>query len=62
LDVKNTDWVIDLGQRVGWGGKIIATGTPRDIAKSKIFLLSQYLAKIIWQGYKRIISTTWLLE
>ncbi|MBI3485719.1 excinuclease ABC subunit UvrA [Candidatus Daviesbacteria bacterium] len=49
LDViKNVDWVIDLGPEGGeGGGKIIATGTPSDIAKVKTSHTGQYLAKII---------------
>jgi len=49
LDViKNTDWVIDLGPEGGnQGGKIIAEGTPKDIAKIKSSYTGQYLAKII---------------
>ncbi|MBI2330153.1 excinuclease ABC subunit UvrA [Candidatus Daviesbacteria bacterium] len=49
LDViKNTDWVIDLGPEGGdKGGKIIAEGTPAQIAKVKTSYTGQYLAKII---------------
>ncbi len=49
LDViKNTDWVIDLGPEGGnEGGKIVAEGTPKDIAKIKSSYTGQYLAKII---------------
>ena len=49
LDViKNTDWVIDLGPEGGVsGGKIIAEGTPADIAKVKSSYTGQYLAKIL---------------
>ncbi len=49
LDViKNTDWIIDLGPEGGvGGGKIIAEGTPKDIAKAKDSHTGHYLAKII---------------
>lgn len=49
LDViKNTDWVIDLGPEGGDnGGKVIAQGTPKQIAKIKSSYTGQYLAKII---------------
>jgi excinuclease ABC subunit A len=49
LDViKNVDWVIDLGPEGGeGGGKIIAEGTPEQIAKSKDSHTGRYLAKII---------------
>jgi excinuclease ABC subunit A len=49
LDViKNVDWVIDLGPEGGeGGGKIIAEGTPEQIAKVKESHTGRYLAKII---------------
>lgn len=49
LDViKNTDWVIDLGPEGGdKGGKVIAEGTPSNIAKIKSSYTGQYLAKIL---------------
>ncbi len=49
LDViKNVDWVIDLGPEGGdKGGKIIAEGTPKEVAKIKSSYTGQYLAKII---------------
>ncbi|MDP3973726.1 MAG: excinuclease ABC subunit UvrA [Candidatus Daviesbacteria bacterium] len=49
LDViKNTDWVIDLGPEGGdGGGKIIAEGTPTNIAKIKFSYTGQYLAKLL---------------
>lgn len=45
LDViKNADWVIDLGPEGGdQGGKIIATGTPADIAAHPQSLTGEYL-------------------
>ena len=46
--VKNTDWVIDLGPEGGdKGGKVIAEGTPQNIAKIKTSYTGQYLAKIL---------------
>ena len=49
LDViKNTDWIIDLGPEGGdAGGKIVAQGTPKDLAKIKSSYTGHYLAKII---------------
>lgn len=49
LDViKNADWVIDMGPEGGvGGGKVIAIGTPKEIAKVKDSYTGQYLAKII---------------
>lgn len=49
LDViKTADWVIDLGPEGGdGGGKIIATGTPEQVATIKQSYTGQYLAKIL---------------
>lgn len=49
LDViKNADWIIDLGPEGGMGGgKLIAEGTPNQIAQIKDSYTGQYLAKII---------------
>ena len=45
LDViKNADWVIDLGPEGGaYGGEIIATGTPRDLAENPNSATGSYL-------------------
>ncbi len=46
--IKNADWIIDLGPEGGdKGGKVIAEGTPAQIAKSKSSYTGQYLAKIL---------------
>lgn len=46
--IKNSDWVIDIGPEAGHGGgKIIAEGTPVDIAKKKTYTgryLKHYLS------------------
>jgi excinuclease ABC subunit A len=49
LDViKTADWIIDLGPEGGdKGGKIIATGTPEQVAKSKVSYTGKYLAKML---------------
>jgi excinuclease ABC subunit A len=49
LDViKTADWVIDLGPEGGdGGGKIIATGTPEDVARSADSYTGRYLAKLL---------------
>jgi excinuclease ABC subunit A len=45
LDViKNADWVIDLGPEGGdKGGRIVATGTPEEIARNPESLTGQFL-------------------
>lgn len=47
LDViKNSDYIIDLGPEGGKeGGKIVAKGTPEQIAKSKKSITAQFLKK-----------------
>lgn len=49
LDViKTADWIIDLGPEGGdGGGRIIATGTPEDVAKVKGSYTGQFLAPIL---------------
>lgn len=49
LDViKMSDYVIDLGPEGGvHGGKIIATGTPEDIAKNKKSITGKYLKRYL---------------
>ena len=49
LDViKTADWIIDLGPEGGsGGGKIIATGTPEEVAKVSNSFTGQYLEKML---------------
>jgi excinuclease ABC subunit A len=49
LDViKTADWIIDLGPEGGSeGGKIIAQGTPEEIAENTASYTGQYLKKIL---------------
>ena len=49
LDViKNADWLIDLGPEGGEaGGKIVATGTPEQVAKVKESYTGQYLKPVL---------------
>ena len=49
LDViKNSDWIIDLGPEGGSdGGKVVAEGTPHDIAKIKQSHTGQFLKKLL---------------
>lgn len=49
LDViKTADWIIDLGPEGGsGGGKIIATGTPEQVAKNKASHTGKFLKKVL---------------
>ena len=49
LDViKSADWLIDLGPEGGAaGGRLIAQGTPEQVAKSKTSATGQFLAEIL---------------
>jgi excinuclease ABC subunit A len=49
LDViKSADWVIDLGPEGGSaGGKIVATGTPEQVARNPHSYTGKYLARAL---------------
>ena len=49
LDViKSSDWVIDMGPEGGFrGGKVVAEGTPEDVAKVKESYTGNYLAEVL---------------
>jgi excinuclease ABC subunit A len=49
LDViKTADWVIDLGPEGGeGGGRIIAEGTPEQVAKNKASHTGRYLKPVL---------------
>ncbi|MDA5388864.1 excinuclease ABC subunit UvrA [Loigolactobacillus backii] len=48
--IANADYVVDVGPRGGTaGGKIVATGTPREVANQKNSITGQYLAKHLKQ-------------
>ncbi len=49
LDViKSVDWIIDLGPEGGHkGGEIIASGTPKEVAKNKKSYTGKYLAPLL---------------
>ncbi|MBK9797556.1 MAG: excinuclease ABC subunit UvrA [Holophagaceae bacterium] len=51
LDViKTADWIIDLGPEGGGeGGRIIAVGTPEEVAKKKASVTGKYLAPYLKQ-------------
>ncbi len=52
LDViKSADWVIDMGPEGGeQGGKIIATGTPEQIARNAQSYTGRFLARVLGNG------------
>lgn len=46
--IKNSDWIVDLGPEGGdKGGKLIATGTPVDVANNQNSYTGQYLKKVL---------------
>ncbi|MDO9383328.1 MAG: excinuclease ABC subunit UvrA [Hyphomicrobiaceae bacterium] len=46
--IKTADWVIDLGPEGGdGGGRIVAAGTPEDVAKVKESYTGQYLRELL---------------
>src|SRR5699024_10938147 len=56
LDViKTADHIIDLGPEGGdGGGKVIATGTPEEIAQEKVSYTGQYLQRVLKRDRERM--------
>jgi excinuclease ABC subunit A len=52
LDViKSADWLIDLGPDGGEkGGRIVATGTPDEVARNRRSYTGQALARMLAKG------------
>jgi excinuclease ABC subunit A len=49
--VKQADWVIDLGPEGGdAGGRIVAQGTPEEVARVKKSFTGQALAAVLNNG------------
>jgi excinuclease ABC subunit A len=49
--IKSADWVIDLGPDGGVrGGRIVATGTPEQLARNPHSLTGKYLARVLALG------------
>ena len=46
--IRNADWIIDLGPEGGEdGGRIVAQGTPEQVARMKKSYTGQALAKLL---------------
>lgn len=46
--IRNSDWIIDLGPEGGFeGGKIVATGTPQQVANAPGSYTGKYLGKLL---------------
>ena len=46
--IKTADWIIDMGPEGGdGGGRIVAEGTPEDVAKVKDSYTGQYLKQML---------------
>jgi excinuclease ABC subunit A len=44
--VADSDWVIDVGPGAGEeGGRIVATGTPREVSRSRNSVTAPYLRR-----------------
>ena len=58
LDViKTADWVVDLGPEGGdGGGRIIATGTPDEIAQSAASYTGQYLKAALGRARREPVA------
>ena len=54
LDViKAADWVIDLGPEGGdGGGRIVAEGTPEQLARAGRLVTGRYLKRVLARGKK----------
>ncbi|MBT4220656.1 MAG: excinuclease ABC subunit A, partial [Rhodospirillaceae bacterium] len=49
--IKTADWIVDLGPEGGnKGGKIVAVGTPEQVAKTKGSYTGQYLKPYFKKG------------
>jgi excinuclease ABC subunit A len=52
--IKSADWVIDLGPEGGeFGGKLVAQGTPEQVARSKRSFTGEMLEKVLQTGGSR---------
>jgi len=52
--IKTADWIVDLGPEGGdKGGRIVAVGTPEDVADTPESYTGQYLLPVLNAGAKR---------
>ena len=52
--VKCADWVIDLGPEAGAaGGRVVAVGTPEQVARSRRSHTGRYLKPLLARGHRR---------
>ncbi|MSO85232.1 MAG: excinuclease ABC subunit UvrA [Rhodospirillales bacterium] len=52
--IKTADWVVDLGPEGGaGGGRVVASGTPEDIAAAKASYTGRYLAPLLKRGREK---------
>lgn len=57
--IKTADWIIDLGPEGGdGGGKIVALGTPEDVAATKGSYTGHYLAQVLKTRTPRKVKAT----
>jgi excinuclease ABC subunit A len=46
--MKSADWIIDLGPEGGdRGGRVVATGTPEQVARNSNSHTGKYLARVL---------------
>jgi excinuclease ABC subunit A len=46
--IKSSDWIIDLGPEGGvQGGKIVATGTPEQVARNSHSFTGKFLSRVL---------------
>jgi excinuclease ABC subunit A len=51
--IKSADWIVDLGPEGGnGGGRIVAAGTPEEVAQVEGSATGEYLARVLRQGKK----------
>ena len=53
--IKNADWIIDLGPGAGdQGGRLIATGTPEELAQNPDSHTATYLQRVLGNGPRAV--------